>query len=236
MSISTRPSRGARPKSSRWRGATTAPSGTLAETGEWYEARKIILATGLREVLPAVNGLTEFYGKSLFNCPYCDGWELRDRPLVIISETDHAHHMAKILYNWSRDLLVCTNGKSVLTAEQKQSLSRKEIMVEEQRIRALSGRGGQLEKVIFEDGREAARSGGFVTPLWFPAAPFAEALGCTVNKLGGIMTDALGRTNVEGVYAAGDSAIAGASQLIIAVAEGSKAASGVNFDLTNEDF
>jgi len=208
------------------------------DTGEGviYQARKLILATGLRERLPSVEGMTSFYGKSLFNCPYCDGWELRDRALVVISENEHAFAMARTVHQWSRDLVLATNGAQVLTDGQREALRRNGIRIMEGRIAALAGEGGMLQKVVFADGSEVRREGGFVTPEWSHSAPFGEALGCASNELGGIVTDGFGRTSVKGVYAAGDSAVIAPSQLIIAAAGGSRAAIGVNTDLTQEDF
>ncbi|MBS4215113.1 MULTISPECIES: NAD(P)/FAD-dependent oxidoreductase [Neobacillus] len=208
----------------------------VTKAGECILAKKVILATGLKEIHPSVKNVMDYYGKSLFNCPYCDGWELKDRPLIVISEFPSAYHMVKIVYNWSKDLIVCTNGHKVLTSEQKEVLQRKGIKVFEQKIKTLVGENGILEAVIFEDDKIEKRDGGFVTPEWIQASPFGKSLGCELNQLGGIITDEFGRTNIEGVYAAGDASVIAPSQVIIAAAEGSRAAIGVNTDLTQEDF
>ena len=138
--------------------------------------------------------------------------------------------------NWSHDLLVCTNGHQVLTQEQRATLHQKEIEVVEDRITALVGKHGQLEQVVFATQEAKARRGGFVAPQLFQASPFGEALGCEVNALGGIVTDSFGRTTVPVVYAAGDASVVVPAQLVIAAAEGSRAAAGVNTDLTERDF
>ncbi|MYL36883.1 NAD(P)/FAD-dependent oxidoreductase [Halobacillus litoralis] len=205
------------------------------EDGNCYYSRKIILATGLKEELPAVNRISEFYGKSLFSCPYCDGWELRDLPLVLIAESKAAYDKAKIVSNWSGQLTVCTNGRDVLSEEEKNTLNRKGIQVKESPLTALEGEAGQLQKVTFEDGTEAACKGGFVIPKVEQASNFGEKLGLERTENGGIKTDHMGRTSVKHVYAAGDTSQA-IAQLIVAAAEGSKAAIGVNHDLTLEDF
>jgi thioredoxin reductase len=210
----------------------------VANNGEVVQARTIMLATGLKEILPAIDGIHDYYGKSLFSCPHCDGWELRDKPLMVIAEEgQRVFQLAKLVWNWSHDLLICTNGHQVLTKEQYDLLCQKGIEVVEDRITALIGKQGQLEQVVFATQGESARRGGFVAPQVLQASPFGEELGCQMNAMGGIVTDPFGRTTIPGVYAAGDTLMAaGPPQLIIAAAEGSRAAAGVNTDLTESEF
>lgn len=208
----------------------------ITEHGEQFSAKTILLATGLKEIWPTIDGLREYYGKSLFSCPYCDGWERRDQPLVIISEQPHTFHFAKVVWNWSHDLLVCTNGHQVLTEEEQERLCQKGIEVIEDRIATLVGKQGQLERIVFANQEERACRGGFVASRLLQASPFAEELGCQMNAAGGIITDSLGRTTVPGVYAAGDALLAAPQQLIIAAASGSLTAAGVNTDLTEREF
>ncbi|MCA0757145.1 NAD(P)/FAD-dependent oxidoreductase [Paenibacillus sp. N4] len=205
-------------------------------SGEHVQARKVILAAGLREVFPEIEGLRDFYGKSLFNCPFCDGWELRDQPLVVVSEQPAVFHMLKMLLAWSRDVVVCTGGRDILTAEQRQQLASRGVRIIDTPIAKFSGQNGLLERVHFTDGTHIKRSGGFVAPSLIPHVSFDEELGYETSENGGIVTDAVGRTSAAGVYAAGDSAYVMPSQLIYAAASGSKAAMGVVADLTEEDW
>jgi thioredoxin reductase len=209
----------------------------VADDGTTVQASTIILATGLREALPAIPGIHDYYGKSLFCCPYCDGWELREKPLVVIAEEgQQAFHMAKVAWNWSRDLLLCTNGQTTLSAEQKAILQRNGIQVMEDTITALVGKDGKLERVVFASRDESTRQGGFVVPQVSQASAFGAQLGCAMNAHGGIVTDDLGRTTVPGVYAAGDASVVVPAQVVIAAAAGSRAAAGVNTDLTDRAF
>lgn len=208
----------------------------VAESGEPIRSRKLLIATGLKEVLPAVPGLAEMYGKSLFHCPYCDGWELRDQPLIVLSENPRVYHMAKLLYNWTRDLVICTNGRSVLTDEQKQVLASRGIIVTEQTVAAFLGSEGKLRQVEFTDGSRIDRTGGFVTPQWMPQVVFRDELGYEAKELGGILTDETGKSTIPGLFAAGEAASGAPSQLIVAAAEGSKAAAGINTELMEEEF
>jgi thioredoxin reductase len=206
----------------------------VASDGTTFDSKTVILATGLKETLPAVEGISDYYGKSIFGCPYCDGWERRDQPLLVISETPHAFQYTTIIWNWSRDLLLCTNGHQILTREQKEKLQKKEIQVFEDSIAVLVGKNGMLERVVFSTGEEVARTGGFMTVQWTQAAPFASLLGCNLNEMGGPTIDMLGRTSVKGVYAAGEVTLP--SQLIVSAAQGSAAAAGVNTDLIQSEF
>ncbi|MDN3426344.1 NAD(P)/FAD-dependent oxidoreductase [Microbacterium sp. APC 3898] len=206
------------------------------EQGDHFKARKVILATGFKEVLPAIDRLNEFYGKSLFSCPFCDGWELRDRPLVVLAEIPGSFHMAKVASNWTDDLIVCTNGKTVLSIEDKEILEKNSIKVNEKKVSSLSGTNGKLEAIEFEDGERLFRTGGFVASEWVQASGFGTSLGCALNERGGVEADRFQRTNVEGVFACGDTVMDGPSQLIIAAAEGSMAGIGVNGELLEEKF
>lgn len=205
------------------------------ESGDVFHSIKIIIATGLKEEQPNVPDIEKFYGTSLFSCPYCDGWELRDQPLAVIADKQ-VFELAKKIYTWSHDLIVFTNGEGRLEEEDKQKLLRKGIKVVEDIVDGLEGENGQLRSVRLEDGTLIDRAGGFVTPLWSHATPFAKELGCEQNEHGGILTDDYGRTNVWNVYAAGDASLIVPSQLVIAAGEGSAAAIGVNGDLINEYF
>ncbi|RUS46902.1 NAD(P)/FAD-dependent oxidoreductase [Cohnella sp. AR92] len=204
--------------------------------GEQVQARKLILSAGLKEKLPDIEGLRDFYGRSVFNCPFCDGWELRDQPLAIISDHPAALHKTKLLLHWTRDLVVCTNGGDNLTAEQEEQLASRGIGLVKTPIAALEGRNGKLELIRFTDGKEILRSGGFIDPIQLPYVNFEDSLGYRTARHGGIVADEMGRTSVPGLFAAGDAAYVMPSQLIYAAASGSKAAMSVMAELTEENW
>ena len=206
-----------------------------AESNNVYSSTKILLATGLKDEQPNVPGIERFYGTSLFSCPYCDGWEVRDQPLAVIADKN-VYKLAKEIFTWSRDLIVFTNGEGRLELRERERLESRGIQVVEDILSGLEGSKGQLERVRLEDGTLIERSYGFVTPLWSHPNRFAESLGCKLNEYGGIQTDEYGRTNIWNVYAAGDMANIVPAQLIVAAGSGSAAAIGINGDLTNELF
>ncbi|WP_211748961.1 NAD(P)/FAD-dependent oxidoreductase [Paenibacillus sp. Marseille-Q4541] len=201
-----------------------------------YYAEKIILATGVQEEYLSVPEIKQYYGKTLFSCPYCDGWELRDKPLVILIENEEAvHHMAKLLYNWSKDLVVATNGES-MSISLKDELESRNIRVVTEPVTKLHGEEGVLESIEFASGLMIPRSAGFIVPKFKRSSTLIEQLGCELDDKGAVLVDEQGRTTQKNVYTAGENRQGGPSSLIISAAEGSKAAIAVNIDLTNERF
>ncbi|WGD97789.1 NAD(P)/FAD-dependent oxidoreductase [Bacillus safensis] len=206
----------------------------LTHEGDAFEAKKIILATGLQDILPEIEGIHDVYGKTLFSCPFCDGWELKDKALALIAENQRTLHMAKLLSNWTKDLIVFTNGH-VLAEEDKALLTAHSIQVIDVPIVSIDHDNGQLSALQLENGEAVKREGGFVASEFKQSAPFAEKLGCQMTKNAGIETDILGRTTVSGVFACGDN-LGGPAQLVLAAAAGSQAGMGVIHELVQEEF
>lgn len=205
-------------------------------SGDEVFTRRVILAAGLKDELPDIEGVRDFYGKSIFICPFCDGWELRDQPLALISSLPSVVHAAKLLYNWSKDIVVCTNGGPSIPDDQRLLLESRGIRIVDSKVAALTGRDGMLEEVHFEDGTSIARSGAFIGVNQRPSVSFEHALGYETAENGAIITDEIGRTTVAGLYAAGDSAYVMPSQLIYAASSGSKAAAAIMADLLEEEW
>ncbi|GED62046.1 NAD(P)/FAD-dependent oxidoreductase [Lysinibacillus fusiformis] len=200
-----------------------------------YVTEKILLATGIQEEFPLPQ-IRQYYGKSLFSCPYCDGWELRDKPLAIIAENEeHISHMTKLVFNWSQDLIVFTNGHQ-LSKKIQNDFEQKKIKAYTNTIKDLHGDDGNLSSVELETGDNILRAGGFIVPSFYRPNKFAKQLNCQVDENGTIMTDGAGRTTAAGIYIAGETEKGGPSSLMIAAAEGFKAASSINMDITIERF
>lgn len=204
-------------------------------TGQEFVSEKIILATGVQEIF-TIPSIRKFYGKSLFSCPYCDGWEQKDKPLVVMAEKEeHVLHLTKLIYNWSEDLVVLTNG-APLSNEGKMELQKHNIKIILEKIKDLIGNDGYLQKIEFESGATILRSGGFVAPSYYRPNQFAEKLGCAIDEDGKVITDGVGRTTQKNVYIAGETERSKPSSLMISAAKGNKAAVSVNTDLTMERF
>lgn len=206
-----------------------------SSNGQEYVTEKIILSTGIQEIF-SIPSIRKFYGKSLFSCPYCDGWENRDKPLVVIAEKEeHALHLAKLIYNWSHDLAVVTNGVQ-LSIEGAEALQKHHIKLITEPIKNLIGNDGFLQKIEFVSGETIATSGGFVAPTYYRPNRFVEMLGCEIHENGKVITDGVGRTTQKNIYIAGETEKSRPTSLMISAAKGNKAAVSVNTDLTMERF
>ncbi len=219
--------------------AAVQPTGAAFQVtlddGTTHEARKILLAYGLKDELPPIVGIEPLWGRSVFHCPYCDGWEVRDQPIAVYGNHDMLEHQVMLLRNWTHDLVLCTGERAALNADQRDRLSRHGVAIIEEGIARLDGEDGQLRAIVFEDGSQLARRAMFIRPASTHQADFAQTLGCAANPHGQLQVDPLGQTSVPGVYAAGDIAQPFRS-VAAAVAHGSFAAAGINHALVTEDF
>jgi thioredoxin reductase len=207
----------------------------LADSGQAYHCRKLLFATGVRDELPQISGIEQFYGSSVHHCPYCDGWEARDEAIAIYARRKRGFEMARALTAWSADLVLCTNGASGLDVDQKRHLARNGVRLIEDGIERLAGRDGQLESIDFAGGRRLARRRLFFDLPSHAQTELPRQLGCRIRKDGSVRCTGYEATDVPGVFIAGN--IAGDVQLVIfAAAEGAKAAFGINLSLTREEF
>ncbi|MEA2604670.1 MAG: hypothetical protein QOF89_5662 [Acidobacteriota bacterium] len=213
-------------------------SAVLAD-GSRLRGRKLLLATGMREKLPAIEGMQELWGTGVLHCPYCHGWEVRDLPLALYARGDFAMHFAAILRGWSHDLVICSNGPADLGEEERQKLARYGIGLREEVIVRLEGHpggeDGSLERIVFADGSVLPRRALFVRFPQRQCSPFAERLGCTLTDRHQIEVDDNGQTSVPGVYAAGDLARP-MQQVMVAAVDGTVAGMALNYGLLMEEF
>lgn len=194
-------------------------------------ARSVIVATGLRETLPAIPSIRAFYGMSVFSCAACDAWELQDRPLALIGETRDLGARARLIARWTQRLVVFTNGADILDAADEAELAASGVRVERRPIADLEGDRGAVSAVRLRDGSRVPIEGGFVRPLWDPALDFLAGLDVELDADGHLVVDRSGRTSVAGLYGAGDAAAPGPQQLIVAAGQGARTAAVLVHDL-----
>ncbi|MGY4689653.1 NAD(P)/FAD-dependent oxidoreductase [Salibacterium sp. K-3] len=199
------------------------------------ECRRVIAATGKKETLPAVQGMENVFGKSVFVCPYCDGWERRNEPLAVFGSGEGIVRYASLIQNWSTDIMVFTNG-TPLSSEQKQELLDHDVEVMEAPISECVSQSGRLEYVRVENGDVFWRTGGFVMGTGRKQAfDFPPSLGVHRNEKNEYETDRHGQTSVKGLYVIGD---AGHSftGLVCAAAQGYETAVHLHQNLLDEEW
>lgn len=210
---------------------------TLAD-GTREAARKLVLASGVRDELPIIEGFAELWGTSVFHCPYCYGWEMRDQALAIYGKRTQALDLALLLTNWSRDLVLCSDGPAELDAGERQRLAVHDIPLREEPIARLAQKDGVLEYVVFTTGEMLPRRGLFLRPQRQQQSSLAQKLGCTVlasGKTAGLIdVDTNGWTYIPGLYAIGDMAHP-LHWVSLAVAQGASTGIAISNDLLQED-
>ncbi|MGB3413485.1 MAG: NAD(P)/FAD-dependent oxidoreductase [Microbacteriaceae bacterium] len=211
----------------RWQ---VAAKGINGHPDQELSADVLLLATGLREQLPELPSIRNYYGMSLFSCIECDGFELSDRSLALIGETSDLAWRAISLKQWTDRLSVFTNGTRPLTERQEEILAERGIALYTEKIDDLVG-DRTLEGVRLIDGRVIPVSGGFVRPRWVEQLDYLEGIQPEVDAWGLLKTDRDGRTSIPGLYAAGDLTSPGPQQLIVAAGAGARTAATIHRDL-----
>jgi thioredoxin reductase len=196
-------------------------------------ARTLLVATGVVDELPKIEGIQELFGRSVHVCPYCDGWEHRNAAVAVYGKAQKGANFALLVRQWTTDLVICTHGEP-LAKDHRAALDKRGIAVEEAPIERLEGTDGCLRFIHFAGGRKLARAALFFTTDQHPRSPLLAKLGCKFEENGGVACDESGETSVRGVFVAGD--VSRDVQLaIIAAAEGARAALAVNKWLLRAD-
>jgi len=174
--------------------------------GEVFRAGRLVFATGIRDILPSIEGLSGCWGISVLHCPYCHGYEVGGEKTGILANGDGAFEMATLISNWTPDLTVFTNGSATLTPEQLERLAGHGIGVVDKSIARIVHFEGYAERLVFTDGSMAP------VKALYTRAPFVQhcmipaGLGCELTEEGYIKVDAFQETSLPGVYACGDNA------------------------------
>ena len=221
-------------------GAVTAlvpngPTGfwVLLADGQRIPARRLLVTTGLRDELPDIPGLRERWARDVLHCPYCHGYEVRDRQLGVIGGGPGAVRYAQIVRQWTHDLVYFT-PPDLLTTTERAGLVARAIGVVEGDIEQLIVDDDRLRGVQMDDGCVVPRDALFVPPRFVPNNELVVDLGCAVDDDGFVVTDATGRTSVRGVWAAGN-LVDPRVQVITAAGAASASAIALNADLVEDD-
>ena len=201
--------------------------------GSSASARRVVLATGVRDELPSFEGFDAVYGTSAHHCPHCDGWEWRGAAAAVYAPTSGPEY-ALALAAWTRDVVLLTDGARAPGGRQAEALMRNGIRVEERRVRRLISRGGRLDAVELDGGALLVRDTLFFHVGIRQASRLPVSMGCAVDREGSVKVGPQQQTSVRGVYAAGDAA-QGPQSAISAAAAGAVAGAAVHHDLREED-
>ncbi|MRW85533.1 FAD-binding protein [Pseudoduganella sp. FT26W] len=200
---------------------------TLAN-GSAFQGQRLVLATGVVDQLPALPGLAERWGDTVFHCPYCHGYELEQGRIGVLATSALSMHHALMLPDWGTVTLFL-NGAFEPDAEQLGRLAQRGVTIERTPVRAISGRS----TVELRDGRAVEMDGLFVVSRLYSGSPLADQLGCEMEEgpMGQyVRTDMVKATSVTGVYACGDAARA-TGNVALAVADGTMAGVGAHQSL-----
>lgn len=208
--------------------------------GDGVEARRLLLATGLADELPEIDGLAALWGRSALHCPYCHGFEASGRRLAVLGAGPDRVRLALQLTRFSDDLVLCANGQP-LDGDLAEKLAANHVRVLGEPITRFEGRGGQLERIVFAQGALLERDAVFVATVLHQRSDLAARLGCALLQDGCVEVDELARTSVPGVYAAGDMAHRAALPMPFAAvswasASGTLAGAMLDQDLLTTDF
>jgi thioredoxin reductase len=201
---------------------------------EIYYSKKLLVATGLRDKIPPVPGIESLYGQSVFHCPYCDAWEVRDKIIGIYAKNKNGVALSLSLKTWSSDVTLYCDGRNYLSESEKKILQRLGIEVVTKKIFRLEGENDQLRNLVFANDEKRRCDAIFFISRYNQSSGILQTLGCNVNKKGIAITNRKQQTNIAGLYVAGD--VSKDMQfVVVAAAEGAKAGVAINQELQREE-
>lgn len=205
------------------------------QTGETFKAKKVLFATGVKDILPDIKGFSECWGISVLHCPYCHGYEVKHEKTGIIANGDLGFELSRLIDNWTKNLTLFTNGPSTLSNDQAKKLAEHKITIIEKEVSHLDHNKGYIQKIVFKDGTTETVNAVFARGSFEQHCEIPKMLGCELTEQGYIKIDDFHRTTVQGMYAAGDNTTMFRA-VSAAVAAGTKAGAMINKDLIDEAF
>ncbi|MNK19113.1 Alkyl hydroperoxide reductase subunit F [compost metagenome] len=205
------------------------------ENGNKFQSKKMIFATGIVDEIPNIKGFNECWGISLIHCPYCHGYEFKNKKTGIIANGDRGFHIASLVNNLTKDLTIFTRGKANFTDEQIEKLRKNNIEIIETEIDELKHQNGNVESLILSDGKVLNFEAVYGAFTFTQHSDIAESLGCEMTEMGHIKIDQFQKTNVAGLLACGDNSSPMRS-VANAVYTGNLAGAMVNAELVNDNF
>ncbi|MEO7977040.1 NAD(P)/FAD-dependent oxidoreductase [Flavobacterium sp.] len=205
------------------------------ESGDVFTSKKILFATGIKDLIPEIKGFAECWGISVLHCPYCHGYEVKGEKTAVLANGDMGFEFVKMISNWTKDLRLLTNGKSTLTSEQKVILEKHEIEILEDEIDSFLHENGTIQEIVFKNQSKISIKAIYSRLPFFQHCYLPEVLGCELTEMGLLKVDMMQRTTIPGIYASGDSIIQ-ARSVAMAISSGSFAGASINKELIDQVF
>lgn len=203
--------------------------------GRSLKAKKLLFATGVKDQMPTLKGFAECWGISVIHCPYCHGYEFAGQKTALLANGEIAFHFSQVLSQWTKDLVLYTNGPAELTEEQRLQLQGHGIPVIEIPVKELLQENGQLKSLLLQDGQEHFFKALYGKVGFEQHSSLPEKLGCEINEQGYLVIDDKKQTRISGVYAAGDCTTM-ARSVSMAVASGTLSGVSINSALISESW
>lgn len=217
-------------------GKKTENGFTIAtQTGNEFTAKKLIFATGVKDIMPNINGFAECWGISVIHCPYCHGYEVKNEKTGILANGNFAYHYAQLVSNLTKELTIFTNGKAEFTAEQSAKFKQHNIPVIEKEIAELKHESGNVREIAFKDNSAFKLKAIYSRPAFEQHCKIPETLGCELTEQGLLKTDMFQKTTVANIFACGDNA-SPLRTVANAVSTGNIAGAMLNNGMTEEEF
>ena len=200
-----------------------------------FLTKKLILATGIKDIMPEIKGFSECWGISVLHCPYCHGFEVKNEKTGILADGNFAYHYAQLIRNWTKELTIFTNGKSLLTQGQKDRITKNNIPINEKEIAYLKHENGNVRQIVFKDDSTFDLKVVYSRPDYEQHCKIPELLGCEVTEQGLLKVDMFQKTTVPNIFACGDNSNPMRS-VANAVSMGNVAGAVINNTMTEEEF
>ncbi|MCE3280587.1 MAG: ahpF [Bacteroidetes bacterium] len=207
----------------------------ILETGERFNTKKLLFATGVSDLMPEIKGLQSCWGISVLHCPYCHGYEVKEKKTAVFADGINALDICMVLKQWTNEIVLLTNGKSILKKRHEERLRSHDIEIIEKEISGLEQKEGNITKVFFKDNSQLEIPVMYAKLEFKQHCDIPEKLGCKMTKHGFIKIDESKKTTVHGIYAAGDNTSKGRT-ISLAVAAGTVAGMMINGELSSESF
>lgn len=205
------------------------------DSGEKFSSKKLVFATGVKDIFPDIKGFQDCWGKTVIHCPYCHGYEFKGAKTAIIANGERAFHMATLINNLTNKLTIITQGNPDFKEEQLIKLQKNKIQIIEKEVAEIQHQNGEIKNLIFKDGTKEDFDAAYAAIPFEQHSDIPKSLGCEITEMGHIKVDLFQKTTIPGIYACGDNSSPMRS-VANAVATGNLTGAMVNNEITVEQF